>query len=142
MVIEILLLFIVIFIPLIFSNDFFNLNQSTMGRFLLIIIILALSLFRTYLGLIFIIIFICLSQVNYSSGSLDYNLNNYELQNNNNNNNKYSYDLLNIMNVLNNDAPLSNVDLDNLDENNHIEAFNDNIIESKTNYNIDNILLT
>ena len=141
MFIELILLFLVILIPLIFSKQVYYLNNSIIGRLLLIITILLLSMCRTYLALILIIIYICLSQINYddyddyfNDGNLNNSFREPEEKLNNN------YDLLNIMNILNNNTPLSNVDIENNDE--VINPYNENESNKKTIYNVDNIILT
>ena len=139
MLIELILLFLVIFIPLIFSKQVYYLNNSIIGRFILIIAILLLSMCRTYLALILIIIIICLSQVNYDNGIQQGYLDNTFRDTNNKINS--SYDLLNIMNILNNNNnPLSSVDIEN--ENDVINPYNENETNKKTIYNVDNIILT
>ena len=139
MLIELILLFLVIFIPLIFSKQVYYLNNSVIGRLILIIVILLLSMCRTYLGLVLIIIIICLSQLTYDHGFQQNYLDHTFRDTNKTINN--SYDLLNIMNILNNNnKPLSNVDIEN--ENNIINPYNENETNKKTIYNVDNIILT
>lgn len=139
MLIELILLFLVIFIPLIFSKQVYYLNNSVIGRLILIIAILLLSMCRTYLALILIIIIICLSQINYDYGIQPSYLDHTFRDTNDKINT--SYDLLNIMNILNNNnKPLSNVDIEN--ENNIINPYNENETNKKTIYNVDNIILT
>ena len=96
MLLELILLFLIVFIPLLFSKQVYHLNNSITGRLILVIFILILSMCRTYLALILIIIYICLSQMNYNDP-----LHSTDLAEKFSSHKVYSYDLLNIMNILN-----------------------------------------